>query len=133
MKRLSSIVLILIAFFACKKDEVIRPNNIYNEWKWEATVSGSSQIPYQTSVESGTTFYYNFLKNGLLQIKDAEKRITSETEFEIAASTQTNGTIMIKGSNNMERHCTFFVKSDTLRLTNVEGIIAWTTIFSLEK
>ena len=95
--------------------------------------SGSSQIPYQTSVESGTTFYYNFLKNGLLQIKDADKRVTSETEFEIAASTQTNGAIMIKDSNNMELHFTFFVKNDTLRLTNVEGIIAWTQIFSLER
>ena len=116
---------ILFAFMllACREDDVKTQYDIYNEWSWVET-DFASKVPYKTAAALDTTFYYNFQKNGILQIKDNNQNITDNKQFKI-----TNDKLIT--INNAR--CSYSIDNDRLAIANIDGIIVWITVFKIVK
>lgn|SRR5258706_7439132 len=116
-------ILFAITILSCKEASLKTRYDLYNEWRWEETYSNPA-VPYKTSAGLDTTFYYRFLRNGILQIKDNEKKVISERDFQISQDKLL--------TINHFRYI-YSIDSNKLKIQNVDGIISWTTIFKIEK
>src|SRR6267154_3462488 len=106
-------ILLVFALFACREDDLKTPYDLYNEWRWVETDFGS-RVPYKTSDEVDTTFYFNFQKNGILQVKDNEKNVINNTQFKIGPDK------VITISNTRS---SYSIDNDTLTIKNIDGVI----------
>lgn len=122
------LLFVLFLFFSCDKDDVDAPHNIYHQWRWEATRSMNPETPpIKTSEGLDTTYYYNFKKNGVVQFKDVNKKITKEDDFQINESE-----LSLDIGDRIDLEFRYAISQDTLSLINVHGIIAYETIFKLD-
>ena len=117
----------VLTIFSCREDDIKGQYDIYNEWRWDATILNPQTTPYKTSQELDTTYYYNFLKNGTLQIKDINKVIKSEFKFEIIENE-----LIVTDSFDKEWTSLFLIEKNKLKLTNLDGLIAYTQIFKVD-
>lgn len=122
------VLLTLVLIIAsCGKEEVAKELDIYHEWRWEMTTFGSRGRPL-TSASQDTTYYYNFQRNGVLQVKDDDRLIQSEFEFRLVEG-QPFDRILIE-SENIEWG--YSIANDTLRIWKPNAISAATVIFKAE-
>ena len=121
------LTLVSLASFSCAEDDITEQYDIYNQWRWDETTLTPHGTPYQTSQELDTTYYYNFLKTGVLQEKDVNKVIKSELKYEVV-----DNEIIITDSFGNEWPYWYSIEKGKLRLTNVYGFIAYTLVFKID-
>jgi hypothetical protein len=115
-----------VTIFSCREDNIKEQYDIYSEWRWDATTLNPQTTPFKTSQELDTTYYYNFLKNGTLQIKDINKVIKSEFKFEIIGNE-----LIVTDSFGKESASLLLIEQNKLKLTNLDGLVAYTQIFKV--
>jgi hypothetical protein len=127
MKRLI-LIFAALSIFSCREDDIKAQYDIYSEWRWDATILNPQTTPYKTSQKLDTTYYYNFLKNGTLQIKDVNKVTKSEFKFEIVENE-----LIVTDSLDKQWTSLFLIERNKLKLTNLDGLIAYTQIFKVDR
>ncbi|MGC4022689.1 MAG: hypothetical protein QM734_12450 [Cyclobacteriaceae bacterium] len=111
------VILIFLQLTSCKKDEVISDSALYHDWKWVSTlysepIAGVFLIPH----------YYDFQKNGTIQMIDTSSVVMYQWQFSLAKNQQ----LFINGGNFKQSY-TYTIKNDTLKLVgNLEEIDAQT-------
>lgn len=110
------VMLFFLQLVSCKKEEVISDSALYHNWKWISThytiIPGFFLIPH----------YYDFQKNGILQMIDTSNVVMYQWQFMIARNQQ----LIINGTDYKQNY-SYTIKNDTLKLVgNLEEIDAGT-------
>lgn len=119
-------ILAVLAMSSCEEKGVRKHNDIYKEWEWKATLFLNGDI-YRSASALDSTYYYDFKEDGILEIKDINKTIKYEEEFEIIESEQNRGTITYV--NNSKLHCRYSIENNELKISNVEGFFVWINVY----
>lgn len=110
--------------FACQEDELRNRSDIYGEWRWELTTFDTRGEPL-TSQELGTTYYYEFHENGLLELKDINKEVKQQLTIQIIKDEPFNIVILPE----LNATWGYSIRNDTLRIWDAYSIFPRTTIF----
>lgn len=119
-------IVFVLAISSCHYDNFYAPNNLFAEWRWESTWT-------QTAEKLGSTYYWKFQNNGVLQIKDTNREIKSQVGFKIISIKQFSGSFIMTRPNLDDSHYGYCIKGDTLHLLNSDGVIATPSVFVLAK
>ncbi|MBI3220728.1 MAG: hypothetical protein HYZ44_14535 [Bacteroidetes bacterium] len=122
------LILFVLWTFGCEEKNTQDQNDLYAEWQWVATKMLNGDI-YESAKQLDSTYYYNFTKKGILEIKDINKVVKYERQFKIVRGGQSYGTIMYDDINNSQLHFSYSIDKGELNISNQEGFIVWVNQF----
>ena len=78
-------VLLVLATFFCKEEELNPPQDLFRDWKWALTTFDTRGKPL-TAQGQDTTYYFKFYHNGVLELRDINRGLQEQRNFEVTGN-----------------------------------------------
>ena len=117
-------LMFILTIFSCNENDVIPTLDIFNEWEWIMTTF-DTRGKIITAQKLDSTYFYTFTKDGLLQMKDNNRELKNQFNFELVEDDPFNRIVI----DDLGLTWGYSIKSDTLRLWEPHSIFPRTHIF----
>lgn len=119
------LVMVLLVSLSCRNEDVNPDLDVYNEWEWKVMTFDTRGNPI-SSFDLDSTYYYNFRKDGILEMKDVNKVTRVQYAFTILDINQPMKKILVEDTGVLWGYT---IRKDSLFIWDAVSIFPRTTIF----